>query len=118
MCDAGKPGVYAPDKIPGGLCCGYRVVSTTDAEGDLVCGEREIVEAEAEVVRRIFRHNRWFHGSGNSCGTQSGGRTGAEGRLLECLDDQRLEKTRQRNPEAAPVRWPAGLESTALRQES
>jgi len=105
----GQAGRVRADKIPGGLCYGYRVARTTDAEGDLVRGEREIVEAEAEVVRRIFRHNRWLHGSGNSCGTQSGGRTGAEGRLLECLDGQRLEETRQRHPEAAPVRWPAGL---------
>src|SRR5262249_29124989 len=32
------------------------VVCATDAAGELVRGEREIVEAEAEVVRRIFRN--------------------------------------------------------------
>jgi site-specific DNA recombinase len=42
-------------KIPGGLSYGYRVVRKTDATGELVRGEREIVEAEAEVVHRIFR---------------------------------------------------------------
>ena len=50
----GQAGRVRAGKIPGGLCYGYRVVRTTDAAGDLVRGEREIVEVEAEVVRRIF----------------------------------------------------------------
>jgi site-specific DNA recombinase len=51
----GQAGRVRAGKIPGGLCYGYRVVRATDATGELVRGEREIVEAEAEVVRRIFR---------------------------------------------------------------
>jgi site-specific DNA recombinase len=51
----GQAGRVRAGKIPGGLCYGYRVVRRTDAAGELVRGEREIVETEAEVVRRIFR---------------------------------------------------------------
>jgi site-specific DNA recombinase len=51
----GQAGRVRAGKIPGGLSYGYRVVRMTDAAGELVRGEREIVEAEAEVVQRIFR---------------------------------------------------------------
>ena len=51
----GQAGRVRAGKIPGGLSYGYRVVRTTDATGELVRGERQIVEAEAEVVQRIFR---------------------------------------------------------------
>jgi DNA invertase Pin-like site-specific DNA recombinase len=37
-------------KIGGGNAYGYRVVKTLDARGEPVRGEREIIEAEAEVV--------------------------------------------------------------------
>ena len=39
----------------GGLCYGYDVVRTTDAAGEPVRGERRIDEAEAAIVRRVFR---------------------------------------------------------------
>ncbi len=39
----------------GGLCYGYDVVTTFDAAGEPVRGERTINEAEANVVRRVFR---------------------------------------------------------------
>ena len=39
----------------GGLCYGYDVVTTFDAAGDPVRGERTINEDEATVVRRVFR---------------------------------------------------------------
>ncbi|MDB5605022.1 MAG: recombinase family protein [Bradyrhizobium sp.] len=42
-------------KAGGGLCYGYDVVKRTDSEGEPVRGERKINEAEAVVVRRIFR---------------------------------------------------------------
>ncbi|WP_284777330.1 recombinase family protein [Agrobacterium sp. lyk4-40-TYG-31] len=42
-------------KSGGGLCFGYNVVKQLDARGDPVRGDREINEAEANVVRRIFR---------------------------------------------------------------
>ena len=51
----GQAGRVRAGKIPGGLSYGYRVLRTTDATGELVRGERQIVEAEAEVVQRIFR---------------------------------------------------------------
>jgi hypothetical protein len=39
----------------GGLCYGYDVVKRVDSEGEPVRGERKINEAQAVVVRRIFR---------------------------------------------------------------
>ena len=42
-------------KSGGGLCFGYNVVKQLDARGDPIRGNREINEAEANVVRRIFR---------------------------------------------------------------
>ncbi|PQZ47257.1 recombinase family protein [Ochrobactrum sp. MYb15] len=42
-------------KSGGGLCFGYNVVKQLDARGDAIRGDREINEAEANVVRRIFR---------------------------------------------------------------
>lgn len=42
-------------KSGGGLCFGYNVVKQQDARGDPIRGDREINEAEANVVRRIFR---------------------------------------------------------------
>jgi len=42
-------------KIGGGNAYGYRVVKTLDARGEPIRGEREIIEEQAETVRRIFR---------------------------------------------------------------
>ncbi len=42
-------------KLGGGNAYGYRVVKQLDAKGDPIRGEREIIEQEAEIVRRIFR---------------------------------------------------------------
>jgi site-specific DNA recombinase len=42
-------------KIGGGNAYGYRAVKTLDASGKPVRGEREIIEEQAEIVRRIFR---------------------------------------------------------------
>ena len=41
----------------GGLCYGYDVVRTTDAAGEPVRGGRRIDEAEAAIVRRVFRES-------------------------------------------------------------
>ncbi|GLK82855.1 hypothetical protein GCM10017653_09240 [Ancylobacter defluvii] len=41
-------------KLGGGNAYGYRVVKQLDAKGDPIRGEREIIEFEAEIVRRIF----------------------------------------------------------------
>ncbi|WP_324290713.1 recombinase family protein [Ancylobacter sp. SL191] len=40
-----------------GRAYGYRVVKPLDARGEPVRGEREIIAAEAEIVRRIFRED-------------------------------------------------------------
>ena len=42
-------------KSGGGLCYGYNVIKQLDARGDPIRGDREINEAEAIVVRRVFR---------------------------------------------------------------
>ncbi|CAH1654888.1 Resolvase domain protein [Hyphomicrobiales bacterium] len=41
-------------KSGGGLCFGYNVIKQLDARGDPIRGDREINEAEANVIRRIF----------------------------------------------------------------
>ncbi|MGN8119689.1 recombinase family protein [Labrys sp. 22185] len=43
-------------KSGGGLCYGYKVVKQFDARGEPIRGDREIDEAEANVVRRVFRN--------------------------------------------------------------
>ena len=42
-------------KIGGGNAYGYRVVHQLDARGEPIRGEREIIEEQADIVRRIFR---------------------------------------------------------------
>ena len=51
----GLRGRVEKGKAGGGLCYGYDVVKRIDSEGEPVRGERKINEAEAVVVRRIFR---------------------------------------------------------------
>lgn len=51
----GLRGRVEKGKAGGGLCYGYDVVKRTDSEGKPVRGERKINEAEASIVRRIFR---------------------------------------------------------------
>jgi DNA invertase Pin-like site-specific DNA recombinase len=51
----GLRGRVEKGKAGGGLCYGYDVVKRTDSEGEPVRGERTINEAEAAIVRRIFR---------------------------------------------------------------
>ena len=42
-------------KIGGGNAYGYAVVKQLDARGEPIRGDREIIEEQAEIVRRIFR---------------------------------------------------------------
>jgi site-specific DNA recombinase len=42
-------------KNAGGNCFGYRVVKMSNSSGEPIRGEREIVEAEANIIRRAFR---------------------------------------------------------------
>jgi site-specific DNA recombinase len=51
----GLRGGVEKGKAGGGLCYGYDAVKRTDSEGEPVRGERKINEAEAAVVRPIFR---------------------------------------------------------------
>ena len=51
----GLRGRVEAGKSGGGICYGYDVVKLHDAAGEPIRGERSIDEAEAEIVRRIFR---------------------------------------------------------------
>jgi DNA invertase Pin-like site-specific DNA recombinase len=51
----GLRGRIEAGKAGGGLCYGYEVIKRSDTAGEPVRGERRINEAEAKVVRRIFR---------------------------------------------------------------
>jgi site-specific DNA recombinase len=51
----GLRGRVEKGKAGGGLCYGYRVIKKTDADGEPIRGNREIVPEEAEVICRIFR---------------------------------------------------------------
>src|SRR3546814_17809668 len=51
----GLRGRVEKGKAGGGLCYGYTVVKRLNSDGEQVRGERNINEAEAVVVRRIFR---------------------------------------------------------------
>jgi len=51
----GLRGRVEKGKAGGGLCYGYDVVKHVDSEGEPVRGERKINEAEAVIVRRIFK---------------------------------------------------------------
>jgi len=50
----GLEGRVQQGKSGGGLCYGYEVVQERGPVGTLLSGERRIIEAEAQVVRRIF----------------------------------------------------------------
>ena len=51
----GLRGRVEQGKSGGRLCYGYDVVKASDSTGEPVRGERRINEAEAEIVRRVFR---------------------------------------------------------------
>ena len=51
----GLRGRVEEGKSGGGLCYGYKVVKQLDARGDPIRGDREVDEAEANIVRRVFR---------------------------------------------------------------
>ncbi len=51
----GQRGRVERGKAGGGLCFGYDVVRTLGVDGQHTPGERRVNEAEAEIVRRIFR---------------------------------------------------------------
>jgi site-specific DNA recombinase len=51
----GLAGVVKAGRSAGGLPYGYRVVNRLDERGEIIRGLREVDEAQAEVVRRVFR---------------------------------------------------------------
>ncbi|MGV0819024.1 recombinase family protein [Martelella sp. AMO21009] len=51
----GLRGRVEEGKSGGGLCYGYKVVKQLDARGEPIRGGREIDEAEANIIRRVFR---------------------------------------------------------------
>jgi hypothetical protein len=51
----GLRGRVEKGKAGGGLCYGYDVVKHTNSEGELIRGDRKVNEAEAVIVRRIYR---------------------------------------------------------------
>ena len=51
----GLRGRVEEGKSGGGLCYGYKVVKQLDARGEPIRGDREIDEAEANIIRRVFR---------------------------------------------------------------
>ena len=51
----GLRGRVEKGKAGGGLCYGYDVVKPLNGDGQQVRGERKVNQAEAEIVRRIFR---------------------------------------------------------------
>ena len=51
----GLRGRVEEGKSGGGLCYGYRVAKRLDDQGDPIRGDREIDEAQADVIRRVFR---------------------------------------------------------------
>src|SRR6266566_1438162 len=51
----GLRGRVEAGKSGGGLCYGYQATKQITTDGEPIRGDREIVEREAEIVRRIFR---------------------------------------------------------------
>jgi DNA invertase Pin-like site-specific DNA recombinase len=111
----GQAGRVRAGKIPGGLCYGYRVVRATDAAGELVRGEREIVGAEAEIVRRIFRDTiAGLTAREIAAALNREGVPAPRGGSWNASTINGSKKRGNGIPAAAPVCRPAGLEPTAL----
>jgi hypothetical protein len=51
----GLRGRVEDGKSGGGLCYGYSITKRLDEHGDPIRGDREIDEAQADVIRRVFR---------------------------------------------------------------
>ena len=51
----GQRGRVEAGKIPGGKSYGYRLVPTLNPDGTVNRGEREIIEDEAQIIKRIFK---------------------------------------------------------------
>jgi DNA invertase Pin-like site-specific DNA recombinase len=104
-------------KSGGGLCYGYKVTRARP-DGVATTGDREIVAAEAEVIRRIFRD----YAAGLSPSARQAierGRLSRTGwRTLESQHYPRQSGPRHRNLEQRAVRRAPRVESPALREGS
>ena len=50
----GLRGRVEKDKSGGGLAYGYKVAQKINSEGEALKGDREIIEEQANIIRRIF----------------------------------------------------------------
>ncbi len=105
-------------KSGGGLCYGYKVARATHA-GAAATGNREIVPAEAELIRRIFRN--YAAGASPKAAREAIERralSGAWRLTLESEHHSRQSCPRYRNPEQRVVHRAARVESPAIREGS
>lgn len=59
----GLKGRIVKGKSGGGLAYGYKVKKHFTPDGEIIRGEREIDEAQAKIIRRIFREYAYFNKS-------------------------------------------------------
>ena len=113
----GLEGRVRAGRSGGGLCYGYKIARETDAAGNPIRGGRVIDEAEAEVIRRIFRD----YAAGRSSraiawALNKDGIPGPFGHAWGPSTIHRQPEARQRHPQQRALRRPAGLEPAAVRQ--
>ena len=111
----GMRGRVEAGKSGGGLCYGYAVRRSLNADATLSTGDREILPAEAETICRVFR---------GVCGRQitSPDRHWSQPRQhprpwrrgLGAKHDQRQPEARHRYPEQRTLYWPPRVEPAAL----
>lgn len=111
----GLRGRVEAGKSGGGKCYGYDVVKKFDAAGDLIRGDRAINDAEAEVIRRIFKD----YGAGLSpksiaARLNKEGVPGPTGKALGAKYDQWQPRSWHRHSEQRTLHRPSGLEPVAL----
>lgn len=52
----GMLGTVSAGRAAGGLSYGYKLLRHIDAQGELIRGERAIIDDEANIIRAVFRH--------------------------------------------------------------
>ena len=113
----GLRGRIEAGKAGGGLCYGYDVVKRSDAAGEPVRGERRINEAEAKIVRRIFRE---FAGRQVAARYRARSEPRRRARpFRQCLGryhHPRARQPRQWHPQQRALCRPPGLEPAAVHQ--
>ena len=115
----GLEGRVRQGRSGGGLCYGYDVVRKLDAPGEPVHGGREINEAEAAIVRRIFADvRRRPLAPDDRDQSQPRRYPGPQAASLGAVDHLRQLAARHRHSQQRALHRPAGLEPPALRQGS